>query len=347
MQANLVVILYDSIKNSVFNSQVLTPLQQKLAAKTYNKIILVSFEKFSESENVLHALVPQTPDLKIIIARKIPFLGTLSVWFAAIQLRSLVAPSTSFELLARGPLAGAIAQNLAKHTLCTELTIQARGLLAEEYRYTHSDARGLKKIFYKIRAWHYEQLERAVYGKKQKTKRTIEAVSAALKEYLIARYDADKDTVTVAQTDIPAIIPAEQCATWRQEIREQLNIPQDAYVYCYNGSALPWQCPHETLEFFKQALHNNTKSFLLILSQNAATFEKLIPAYASQEYYRIMSVAHRDIYRYLAAADAGILFRQKTVLNWVSRPTKVLEYRAVGLTIVHNNTVGWLLEDTH
>jgi hypothetical protein len=50
------------------------------------------------------------------------------------------------------------------------------------------------------------------------------------------------------------------------------------------------------------------------------------------------------IYHYLAAADIGIIFRKPHIINWISRPTKILEYQAVGLKIIHNNTVAMLAD---
>ena len=58
--------------------------------------------------------------------------------------------------------------------------------------------------------------------------------------------------------------------------------------------------------------------------------------------YHITTISHADIYRYLAAADAGIVLRESHPINWVSRPTKILEYQAAGLAIVHNNTIGYI-----
>ena len=59
--------------------------------------------------------------------------------------------------------------------------------------------------------------------------------------------------------------------------------------------------------------------------------------------YAITSVSQQsELFEFLSAADFGMLFREKDIINWVSRPTKMLEYQAVGLKIVHNNTVGAL-----
>jgi len=39
-----------------------------------------------------------------------------------------------------------------------------------------------------------------------------------------------------------------------------------------------------------------------------------------------------------------MLFREQTIVNWTSRPTKLLEYQAVGLEVVHNNTVAYAMK---
>ena len=83
--------------------------------------------------------------------------------------------------------------------------------------------------------------------------------------------------------------------------------------------------------------------FLLILSQDAVAFQSLFARYAvPAERVRLLSVKPADLLRYLCAADAGMLLRQPDVVNWVSRPTKLLEYQAVGLHIIHNGTIAML-----
>ncbi len=59
--------------------------------------------------------------------------------------------------------------------------------------------------------------------------------------------------------------------------------------------------------------------------------------------YKIMSVVHEKVFEYLCAADIGIIFRESSVINWVSRPVKAMEYEAAGLSIAHNNTVAWIV----
>jgi hypothetical protein len=58
--------------------------------------------------------------------------------------------------------------------------------------------------------------------------------------------------------------------------------------------------------------------------------------------YFVLSVEPKKLDRYLCACDSGLLFRDKDIINWVSRPTKMLEYQAAGLQVIHNHTIDWL-----
>ena len=58
--------------------------------------------------------------------------------------------------------------------------------------------------------------------------------------------------------------------------------------------------------------------------------------------YIIKSVQHRMIYNYLAGCDFGLMFREKNIINWTARPTKLLEYQATGIPVIHNNTIALL-----
>ncbi len=336
----LIFVTYDGIGNSVFEGQVLAPLLQQHKEQPHRPIHLISFERttvpFPELEK--HPLT-------IHILKRLPFLGIVSMWHSVYQLKKLLAQFSSYEIIARGPLAGYVCSKALDASRCRTFTVQARGLLAQEYTYTHAHARTfVHRLWHQWRTYGLEKIERAVYGKHTSTiPYTIEAVSVALKEYLITTYHTPTGSITIADKDIPMMVPEEKRAAWRKEVREELSIPHDVHVYCYNGSVKAWQCPDLTVSFFKQKLENNPKSFLLVLTMDQEPFLSLLgQAGISEKHYGVVTVAHKDMYRYLAAGDTGIIFRKPSIVNWVSRPTKALEYRAVGLKIMHNNTVEML-----
>ena len=334
---NITFILYDSIFNSVFASQVLTPLQSRLDGTPGATATIISFESHAVSQKKLKKICNDSRiTLKVI--KKIPFLGTLSLRYAAFKLRPLLRTITSSEIIARGPLAGWIAYNAINQSI--PLIIQARGLAAQEYLYAHAPA----SWWHQFRAWQYKAIERTVYGQYAQSKNVhIHTVSDALKQYLRNEWNTPQEKVSVATYDVPQAYTPATVHTWRLHTRAQLQIPTDAYVYVYNGSAHPWQCPEKTVSFFAKKYRENKKNFLLILTQSKERFSTLLRAqHIPQSAYHITCVPHADIYEYLAAADAGLLFRESHCINWVSRPTKALEYHAVGLPIIHNDTIEML-----
>jgi hypothetical protein len=220
--------------------------------------------------------------------------------------------------------------------------------LAAEYEYSHRDIKGTLRAIHSIREKLYASLEQFVFDLPiKKNNIHIEAVSHALKEYLIKKFQAPTQTITIAYHDLPPKISPELLVRWRLEKRRKLQIPDTAYVYVYCGSAKTWQMPEAMMQFFSEKMHDPNRLFLL-LTQDADLFKALAQKYMIPEtQIRILTVDHTIIYQYLAAADAGLLFRENHLLNWISRPTKVLEYQAVGLVIMHNNTVAWLKNSTN
>ncbi len=341
MNTSLIFVIYDGINNSVFSSQVLQPLIDQ-RTKNYNrKICLVSFETHNslDFEHIKKQCMQY--DIQLIITTKKRFIWKHSLNNAIRSLKKFLPAYKNYELIARGPLAGYIAMHSIDEQ-CTQLTIQARGLLSEEYAYTHRIANIFTRFIHHMRTKQFKALEKCVYSITQKNV-TIECVSSALKKYLIEQFGTPEKQITIAEHDIPIKINPTQKIEWRNTIRTELGIPETAHVYCYNGSAKPWQCPKETVQFFKEQQKQNKNGFLLILSQDIDTFTQLAKQYnLDKKKYAIKHVAHTQIYKYLSACDTGLIFRDENILNWVSRPTKILEYYAIGLDIKHNNTIEFL-----
>jgi hypothetical protein len=338
----LVFVVYDSIDNSVFVSQVLEPLRS-LAQQYAQKPLLISFEEHTNLTN-LHLLAD---DVDYIILSKKKFWTRRSLTRGIRQLQPTLASLPSYKLIARGPLAGYISYYAALSTRCINMTIQARGLLADEYRYVHKCAPLLVRPLHALRAHQYELVERIAYRLPCNIAIpvTIEAVSRALRDYLIKKYRSPAQHIIIAHDDIPPHIPERQRLAWRTATRQSLGIEEDHYVYCYNGSAKPWQCPEQTINFFCKKYTENSKNFFLIVTPDTTFFSQmLIKTELPPSCYNVIHVPQTQLFQYLAACDTGILFREEHIINWISRPTKVLDYQSVGLPIMHNNTVALLVD---
>ncbi len=331
-------IVYDSIHNSVFAGQVIAPLIAKLNATPELLITIISFEH--KNTTALPSSFETHSRLDIKILPRSRFLGTISLRIASWHLKRFLGKFTPSTIIARGPLAGWIAYH-SKPSPTIPVIIQARGLCAEEYLFTHGNS-----LWHRLRAWQYAAVEKEVYGYPRTHHLiTIEAVSPALKMYLHKTWHTPLPAITIAANDMPPHIPPEQKQQWRTAMRHKLKINTDAIVYVYAGSAHAWQCPEQSVRYAYEQWQQNNKVFLLILSQNEGVFKTLctdlgLPA----SVYAIMQVPHAQMYQYLSAADYGLLFRQPHIINWVSRPTKLLEYQAVGLEVIHNGTIAYAIQ---
>jgi len=334
----LIFVLYDGINNSVFESQVKNLLQKKAQDNPYRPIHLVTVES---QKSPLY----RCKNMQITYLRRMPFIGFPTILYAAYQLRSFLCHFPEYSIIARGPLAGAIARKAITKKACKQFTVQARGLLAQEYAYTagHKKVSPLMRLVYRLRTAQLDTVEKQAYRTDRDI--TIQAVSPALKEHLEQKYAVTSDCITLAQEDIPSAIPAAQKKAWRTTIRKELNISEKSPVYCYNGSAKPWQKPDDIIAFFKEKLTTEPDAFLLIITTDEQAFSDIIGATIAPEKYSIITVAHDEIFQYLCAADYGLLLRDEHIINWIARPTKAIEYQAAGLEIIHNNTVSYLIDN--
>ncbi|MFC1854689.1 hypothetical protein ACFLY6_02380 [Candidatus Dependentiae bacterium] len=335
-------ILFDSITNSVFESQVLEPILRNSTSKSHFKTTIFSFER-----NVAHARkkllslgLPENVSIELV--PRMPFLGKPFLWPLALQLKKYLKKDIFKKITARGAIAGFIALIALKKipNYTTKLIIQARGLAAEEYNFSNNPLwkKPIKWLIYRS----LKSIEKCVYSQNGKFF-LIESVSNALSEYLVKNFGAQEHKIYLAKDDIPPKIPKIQREKLKKEFRANLKIPKRSKVYCYSGSAKPWQCAKETIKYFAKQLKKNPKSTLMILSQDATEFEKLLQKFSiSKKNCRLLNVKPAELCKFLCAADFGILLRKPHIINWVSRPTKALEYASAGLTIIHNGTINFV-----
>ena len=340
---SLIYTLYDSITNSIFASQILNPLLKLKGQKKYNNLIIVSFEKDKIDESVVKKLIPDSQKIKYIELKRYPFTCQLSLYLEAKKLRRILKQLDKYDLIARGPFASWISKKAVTEN-CESLTLQSRAIATEEFEYVKKQTKDKsKRLLITIKKLLCHQIEKSSYQPHKKIKTQTEVVSSALKKYLMSNYNIQEKNIYVAKNDIPNKIEKSLIPKLRKNIRNKLNIPEKDTVYCYNGSCKPWQYPEKTISFFARKFKKNRNSKLLILTQDANKFEKIIKQHnLPEKSYIIKSIPHRMIYNYLAGCDFGLMFREKSIVNWTSRPTKLLEYQAVGITIIHNNTIALL-----
>jgi hypothetical protein len=343
----LIAVIHDGIHNSVCESQVIEPLKKRLLEYPGRKGYLITFEKHTHSKEAKSKALKAIgyAPITVITASRTPFITRYTLKPMVFKLHTLLQAFDCYELIARGPIAGYLALNAASPKACLKLTVQARGLLGHEYRYTHEQAPWYMHAWHAWRARQFDALEKTVYGTCHTSyPYTIESVSVALSDHLIHCYCADSSRIIQAHIDIPHTLSLQERMRMRAQIRAQLGLDEHAYIMCYSGSIKAWQCPQETITLFAQTYTHNTNARLVILTLDVEAFAQLIQAHRTipSHAYRIVQVTPAELINYLSACDAGIVLRSPHIVNWVSRPTKALEYRAAGLDIIHNNTIGML-----
>jgi hypothetical protein len=354
----LMMVIFDGIDNSVFKSQVLAPLLQQISVQKNLEITLVSFERKSYSNEQLIKIIPPHDQLHVILCPRTPFIGIVGLWIAGYYFKKIIASIPLEKIIARGPLAGFIVLQFIKNLYeehepqeVIDVIVQARGLAAEEYRLAceQESNQWYHRLFQK---WYFQALQQIEYEvyrndifKKKYGSFEIEAVSDALKQYLIEQYEAPDDKIFIAEKDLVTRINQDDKTIWRTKIRSLLNIPQEALVYCYSGSAKPWQCITETIDFMQEKMSTNTNIWLMLLipEQDIPIVKQILEKSNLNKNQIIMtSVPAARLLEYLSAADYGLLLRKKDIVNWVSRPTKALEYYSVGPEIIHNDTIAYV-----
>ena len=356
-------ILFDGIKNSVFQSQVLSVVNQQLNNKVFDRVVIVSFENnLSAAQELLHTLQVHS-GLEFILAKRPIFIGAFNLDSCVEVVSDQIFKIFPQKIIARGPIAGYIAlkalcrvqderQLLQPATLLPKLTIQARGLLAKEHELVsqHGSWNPLSMMANWFSGRRKLALETAVYSELNLSKLAfdtkIEAVSSYLADYLMEEFGVSQQRITLATEDLVPHLPANLIQQYREQSRNRLGLVESSLVYCYAGSTKSWQCCSETVDLFWELFENNPTIFFLVLTTEPAVFENLLrKKHIPADNYAVLSCStQEEYYKLMCAADIGVVLRQDHVANWVSRPTKVLDYLACGLKLKHNNSVGWIIE---
>ena len=121
-------------------------------------------------------------------------------------------------------------------------------------------------------------------------------------------------------------------------LRAGLEFKPEDIVFIYSGSVSGWQSFELVTSFMLPLLKNQPSTRLIFLSGINQHIEKLIREYPGQVSRRW--VPHHEVTRMLAAADYGLLLRDRKMTNFVAAPTKFAEYLSAGLQVIISKEIG-------
>ena len=214
----------------------------------------------------------------------------------------------------RGELYGRYLKRYFNKINFNNLLVDIRGVRIEEINeYLHRPEiikkvkiRSVKKIYSQIR---------------RNTK--ISVVSQATKKYLVERYSFNASNIYINHNI--AGVKFNYSPEDRIKVREKYNIEPDEIVAIFSsGGSASWQKDKDVLdEILSLGIRVFNLSKTKIAQKNVINL--YLPFYEMAKYY--------------SAADIGVLWRDNSIVNETASPSKLSEFAALGLLILHNNTI--------
>ncbi|HEV3468933.1 MAG TPA: glycosyltransferase [Pyrinomonadaceae bacterium] len=130
-------------------------------------------------------------------------------------------------------------------------------------------------------------------------------------------------------------------AVSREEVRRELGVG-GRRVVVYVGALGGWYLTEETAELLACAHEQDPKTFSLVLTQSPPEMiaGPLRARGVPEADFLVREVAPADVPRYLKAADLAVSFIKPCFSKLSSSPTKLAEYLAAGLPVVHTAGIG-------
>lgn len=128
----------------------------------------------------------------------------------------------------------------------------------------------------------------------------------------------------------------------RKSIRDCLEVHEETVVFIYSGGIIAsWHMAEHMFKFFNEILKYNQNVVILMLTKDISVVESYLLKYPKLLSKTISKyVNNNEVFKYLNAADYGILFRENTIMNNVASPTKFAEYMLCGLPVIISEGVG-------
>lgn len=211
----------------------------------------------------------------------------------------------------------------------------ARGASAEENKYL-----SLKKGEFSIRRYKMEGIVHYLEYRTLISSDKVFVVSQELKRYFQRTYNL----VNKKFVDYPCLSDTSRFyydPGIRDDVRHKLNIGNDIKVFIYSGGIDGWHMFDMLLNFMDYLLEQEENTLFLCLTKDLLQLERLMKSHPETARKSLgISALNSEVFKYLNAADYGILFRANTLTNNVASPTKYAEYILCGLPVLISEDVG-------
>lgn len=226
-------------------------------------------------------------------------------------------------LHARSEYTGYILKKITKkHRLDVPILIDIRGVVYEELKYKIPLIKGKRKVLSIIQKWYFKKCYSKLFCKDE-TKIKLSSVSPLINEYIEKNYPNCNYEMLLHPNIAGALF--EYSPEKRKQIRKELGYSDmDIVAICSTAGNAVWQKDYLVVE------HLSKMGIKIInLSKNKLNLDNVTT----------MTVKFTDMPAYLSAADIAVLWRDNTFMNNSASPSKFSEFAAMGLYVIHNNSV--------
>ncbi|MDB4498319.1 hypothetical protein N9251_03150, partial [Gammaproteobacteria bacterium] len=303
MEAQVLELLNYYLSNDIFESLILL---QGYKRETEKKALCEKLKHYSQIEIKWFKSYPNYSFFNILAYRSLKKV----LIEASIDVKTVIHT--------RGEVYGSFAKRFLKKTkLPINLLVDIRGVSIDEISIYRKSNKFLKqnKVYNLLN--HYQYL-------KNNNDTAITVVSNHAKDYFVGKYHFDETKICVH----PNIVGKQFQFSLkkRHEIREKLGVTNDQLIaLCSSNGAAAWQKDEMIMrKLVSQGI------FVLNLSPKKVDIEGV----------HTMKVPFQEMPAYLSAADISVLWREDNPVNNTASPSKMSEFAAMGLYVIHNNTVG-------
>ncbi|MEX1002107.1 MAG: hypothetical protein WDZ35_08325 [Crocinitomicaceae bacterium] len=303
----MIYLTVNDAPSGVYKSQVIDVIEtlNEYLDEPIQLIALVSVRNFSANKRKIKEWYP-----KATVMRMIP---GLSNWKKNRYVLGLIRGIRTRSILARGPMACWIAQELNKNVI-----YDGRGAVKAELKEFPEMIPDNKIVDSIIEA---------------EKKAVIESVfRIAVSNKLVSYWQNEFGYEGNNHVVIPCTLS--NSVTSSQLIRADSH---SAPRLIYAGSTAGWQSFKKVKRYIEHWIQNQDAE-VLFLSKLSPEIEELISKFPNQVSQKW--VDHKDVHNELVWADYGILIRDENVTNKVASPVKFAEYLSAGLKVLISPHLG-------
>jgi len=125
-------------------------------------------------------------------------------------------------------------------------------------------------------------------------------------------------------------------------LKNELQIPPDAFVLTYLGSLGTWYMLTEMLEFFKTITQTKPNAHFLFLTADepSMVFDEAEKMEIHKSQIRVKKAARKEVPLWASVGNASLFFIRPLFSKKASSPTKMGELMSLGMPLICNNQVG-------